>query len=102
MGSVCGGLVAGIMALSLKYGRGRDELAGMEGLLKVYPHPVLQEFYRRFCEQNGSDLCREIIGINLGNDEERAKWYAAGGHDECVRRAGRTARLAAELLTSGD
>lgn len=97
-------MAGGVMALSMKYGRARSELGSYEALSASgkYPHAAIQNFYKRFCEQNKSALCREITGIDLGNAEERQKWAAAGGHEECMRRVGRTARLAAEFLASPD
>lgn len=99
MGSICGALAGGILALSVKYGRGRDELGKDSTTLQgKYPHQTIREFYRRFREAEGSALCNEITGIDLDNEEQRVKWYNAGGHDDCMKRVGRAARLAAELL----
>ncbi len=99
MGSICGALAGGILALSVKYGRGREDLGGDSSTLQSkYPHPVIREFYARFRQAEGSALCNEITGIDLDNDEQRAKWNKAGGHDACMKRVGRTARLAAEFL----
>ncbi len=99
MGSICGALAGGMLALSVKYGRGRDELGKDSSTLQgKYPHPVIREFYKRFQQSEGSALCNEITGIDLDNEEQRVKWNKAGGHDDCMKRVARTARLAAELL----
>ena len=64
-GSVCGALAGGVMALGIKYGTNEPS---SEGRLKVYE--VAQKFFKRFEEQHGSVLCRELIGYDLSIPEE--------------------------------
>ena len=64
-GSVCGALAGGVMALGIKYGTNEPS---SEERLKVYE--VAQKFFKRFEEQHGSVLCRELIGYDLSIPEE--------------------------------
>lgn len=59
-GSVCGALTGGVMALGVKYGTSEPSL---EKRLKAYE--IAQKFYKQFEKQNGSVLCRELIGYTF-------------------------------------
>ncbi len=64
-GSVCGALTGGVMALGIRYGTNEPSL---EKRLKAYE--IAQKFYRWFEKQNGSVLCRELIGYDLSDPKE--------------------------------
>ncbi len=67
-GSVCGAVTGGVMALGVKFGTNEPS---SEGRKKAYE--LAQRFYRQFERENGSVLCRELIGYNLSNPEEYEK-----------------------------
>jgi C_GCAxxG_C_C family probable redox protein len=67
-GSVCGALTGGVMAISIKCGTN-------EPLIKerLEAYETSQKFYEQFEAQNGSVLCKELIGLDLSGPEERDK-----------------------------
>ncbi|MGQ9538832.1 MAG: C-GCAxxG-C-C family protein [Candidatus Bathycorpusculaceae bacterium] len=67
-GSVCGALTGGVMALGVKYGTSEPSL---EKRLEAYE--IAQKFCKQFEKQNGSVLCRELIGYDLSNPKELEK-----------------------------
>jgi C_GCAxxG_C_C family probable redox protein len=67
-GSVCGALAGGVMALSVKFGTNEPS---SEKRKKTYE--LACAFYRSFEKQNGSVLCRELIGYDLSNSQESEK-----------------------------
>jgi C_GCAxxG_C_C family probable redox protein len=67
-GSVCGALTGGVMAISVKYGTSEPSV---NKRLKAYE--TVQKFYERFEAQNGSVLCKELIGFDLSVPEQRDK-----------------------------
>lgn len=67
-GSVCGGVAGGVMALGIRFGTNGPST---EGRKRAYQ--LAQRFYRRFERENGSVLCRELIGYDLSDPEELEK-----------------------------
>ena len=73
-GSTCGAVTGAFLVIGLKHGRSRPEdLAAKE---KTYA--LVREFILRFQEQQGSIICRELIGVDISTPE---------GH-EAARRQG--------------
>lgn len=102
MGSVCGALTGGVMALGLKYGRSRNDIGSYESLRSSYA-PV-QKLYKRFEEEFGTTICYEIqkrFGgpFDLKDPEQyEAFQEATGYHTECAKIVGKTARMVAEIM----
>jgi len=67
-GSVCGALTGGLMAIGIKYGTNEPPM-GKE----TRAYELGETFYRRFEKQNGSVMCRELIGLDLSDTEQRKK-----------------------------
>ncbi|MGB8779794.1 MAG: C-GCAxxG-C-C family protein [Candidatus Bathyarchaeia archaeon] len=67
-GSVCEALTGGVMAISVMYGTNEPL---MKNRLKAYQ--TAQKFYEQFEAQNGSVLCKELIGFDLSVPEQRDK-----------------------------
>lgn len=68
-GETCGCVVGALIALGIKYGNyiANDNVTKNELLkLKV-------EFESAFSKENGSCICREILGYNLSNQEEMVR-----------------------------
>jgi C_GCAxxG_C_C family probable redox protein len=111
MGTTCGALLGGIMAMGLACGR--DNLDD-----PVYPQPevvddvyqlpksmmLIRGFYQRFIQEFGSPSCRDLQIRLFGRSfevcvlEEEEKFQLAGGHLKCVELVGKAARLAAEVI----
>jgi C_GCAxxG_C_C family probable redox protein len=73
-GSVCGALTGGVMAIGTKYGTNEPST---EKRSNAYDRA--REFYRQFERQNGSVLCRELIGLDLSDAKQLKK-----AHEENV------------------
>ena len=69
-GEVCGACTGALMALGLKYGQ--SDIEDMESRKKT--NDVTAEFLDMFQKENGSYICRELLGCDLGTDE--GKRYA--------------------------
>ncbi|MFH1090953.1 MAG: C-GCAxxG-C-C family protein [Pseudomonadota bacterium] len=102
MHSVCGALLAGALALGLKYGRERAELADTEKLFKSMEY--VEKLYRRFEKEFGSVMCRDIREKLLGEyidtkiPEEYQRAVQLGLYEKCSDLASQTARMVAELM----
>jgi len=68
VGSVCGALTGGVIAIGLKYGTNNPSAEKRE---KAYS--MARKFYTQFGKDCGSVLCRELIGYDLTNPEELEK-----------------------------
>lgn len=95
MGSVCGAILGGVAALSLRYGRGRIEETEDPRL-----YPLCAELYRRFgSEVETSPCCRDITATDFTNPAEIKAFYASPEkRSRCGRLVGRTAELVREIL----
>lgn len=67
-GSACGALTGGLMAIGIKYGTNEHS---SEKAARAYK--LAKTFYRHFEKQNGSNICRELIGLDLSDTEQRKK-----------------------------
>lgn len=60
-GQLCGAVAGALMVLGLKYGHCHSDNA--EEKSRAYSYAV--EFNKRFCEKNGSVVCKELLGYDL-------------------------------------
>ena len=67
MGETCGAVTGALMVIGLKYGKTK---AGDEGA-REKTYESVGEFMKRFKSRHGSLLCRELLGYDLSNPEER-------------------------------
>ena len=69
---VCGALTGAFMVIGLQYGR--DEADGEKyGPQTEKTYRLVAELASRFRARNGSIYCRDLIGHDLSNPEERAR-----------------------------
>jgi len=68
MGEQCGAVTGALMVIGLKYGKTKT---GDEGA-RDKTYKLAQELMTRFKERHGSIICRELLGYDLSNPEERA------------------------------
>ena len=66
-GEVCGACTGALMALGLKYGQ--SDIEDMESRKKT--NDITVEFLDMFKNENGSYMCKELLGCNLSTDEGR-------------------------------
>ncbi len=98
----CGALAGGIIALSCKYGRSRENFA--EGrYLKSYQ--IGKRLYDRFVQEYGSCICREVQerifgrSFDMWDAKEYEEFERAGGHrDKCPSVTGNVAMWVAQIL----
>ena len=64
-GEVCGACTGALMTLGLKYGQ--CEIEDLEGRAKT--NDVAVKFLEAFRKENGSYLCRELLGCDLSSKE---------------------------------
>lgn len=93
---VCGAVSGMFMVVGLLYGY--DDPANKEA--KAAHYKLIQELSSKFKEQNGSIICRELLGLNKGPDtpipEERTAGYYA--KRPCVELVGTAAKIVEELI----
>jgi C_GCAxxG_C_C family probable redox protein len=102
--SVCGGYAAGVMAISHLCGRERSNFSDPDGI-RFRTFKLIREFTRRYTQELGSIICREIQTRIFGrpfyiaDPDDFAKFEAAGGHDDkCTQVVGLATRLAVEYI----
>jgi C_GCAxxG_C_C family probable redox protein len=106
MGSACGALTGGVMALSLKYGRDLQAFkAGDPEGIRFNAYEKAKKLYKRFEDEYGSVICRDIQkkifgrSFNLRNPQEFKEFEKAGAHvDKCPNVVGRAAQWVAEIM----
>jgi C_GCAxxG_C_C family probable redox protein len=96
VGSFCGALAGGILALGMKYGLEREQFGDIDALIQSY-QPVI-EYYRAFESEFGSRYCHEIIGCDLADPKERERWLERGGWEECSKLVGKAAGIVSDII----
>ena len=71
---VCGACTGALMALGLKYGMCED--GDLESKERANSYAV--RFLDEFAKQNGSYICRELLGCDIATDEGKAYARANG------------------------
>ena len=74
LGNVCGCVSGAVMALGLALGHDKPNETEIS---KELTEKVL-EFQKRFAEENGSVVCRELLGIDISTPEGMAEVKASG------------------------
>ena len=91
-GEVCGAVTGALMTLGLKFGSAN---ADEEETIRV----ASQEFMRRFEEEKGSLLCRELLGYRLIVPEELEQARQSGiFQNTCPFLVQRATELAKEIM----
>lgn len=67
MGETCGAVTGALMVIGLKYGNTKT---GDDGA-RERTYELVEEFVTRFKSRHGSIVCRELLGYDLSNPEER-------------------------------
>lgn len=96
-GEVCGACTGALMALGLKFGQ--CDIEDLESRKKT--NDVTVEFLDMFKTENGSYLCRELLGCDLSTDE--GKRYAKDKKlfvEFCPKMVESAVLIAVKLLNS--
>lgn len=72
-GDTCGAVTGAMMALGLAQGSAQAEEAAKQ---RVYAS--VEQLFREFQERNGSRICRDLLGCDLGTEEGRRKAHETG------------------------
>jgi len=65
MGGTCGVLTGAFMVIGLKYGKTKAE----DDQAKEKTYELVREFAKRFKSRNGTIVCNELLGCDLGTPE---------------------------------
>jgi len=82
------------MAIGMKMGRADSK--DKKAVAKVYEK--CREFWNQFDKKFGSNVCYDIIGFHLDNEEERQKWLSQGGIERCAAIVEKTAKMLCNFL----
>ena len=77
MCEVCGALTGAFMVIGLKYGKVITD-GTRYGTDTETTYRLVAELAKKFQEKNGSIYCRDLIGHDLSNPDERAKVIQLG------------------------
>lgn len=94
-GEVCGACTGALMVLGLKYGQ--FEIDDLDSRLKT--NDVTVRFLELFRDENGSYLCKELLGCDLATQEGKA--YAREHNlfvDYCPQLVVSAVKIAEQLL----
>jgi len=70
-GSVCGAVTGGLMAIGIQRGTNEPPSKSAEKSTRAYQ--LAGTFYRQFEKQNGTVMCRDLIGLDLSDPEQLKK-----------------------------
>lgn len=94
-GEVCGCVTGALMAVGLKYGQ--CTVDDYESRTKS--RELCMEFYEKFKAENGSCICRELLGYDFGKEEDLKKLVEEKLYlDICPKLVRSAARIASELM----
>ena len=105
---LCGGYSGGIMAMSMFYGRTREEEATKQGRADKYvSFRMAAALHDKYIEKYGTVICSKIHekiygrSFDLRDDEQKQAFRDAGAHereDGCCAAVGDGARWAIEMI----
>ncbi len=67
MGQTCGAVTGAFMVIGLKHGKVKAE----DEEAKEQSYKIVREFVKRFKSLHGSIMCKDLLGYDLDNPEER-------------------------------
>ena len=95
MGRTCGAVTGALMVIGLKHGQ--VNLADAESQKKTYT--LVKEFIDKFTALHGSVECRELIGYDLSNSDERKSARDSGVfRNKCPSFVYDSARILEDVL----
>lgn len=92
---VCGAVTGGIMALGLRYGRTSDT----DSTATYDTYGKVNELMERFARENGSCICRKLLGgVDLKTDEGQSQYAQRGLIKVCERCVESAERIVESLM----
>ena len=95
LGETCGAVTGALLIIGLKYGRREVRDAGATETT----YSEVSEFKRRFAALNGSIVCRELVGYDIGTAAGMAAATGNGAFNGCPRYVRDAARIIAEQMS---
>jgi C_GCAxxG_C_C family probable redox protein len=93
-GRTCGAVTGAYMVIGLKHGRGISKDVEAKG--KTYQ--IINEFSDKFQKNNGSLLCKEIIGCNINTPEGMDFFNQNNLLEKCIKCVKSAAEILEEIL----
>ena len=94
-GEVCGACTGALMALGLKFGQAKEQ--DMESRSKT--NEVTDRFLDKFKKENGSYMCKELLGCDLSTEEGIAQALEKKLFTEfCPKMVETATKIAEEIL----
>jgi len=94
-GSTCGAVNGALMAIGLEHGRTKVE----DEAARDKTYEAARDFLARFRREHGSDVCRELLGVDIGTPEGREAAMKAGlFRTRCPDLVRSAARIASTLV----
>ncbi len=94
-GEVCGCVTGALMAIGLKYGQATVEDMDSREKSRV----LCMEFYERFKVENGSCICRKLLGYDFGNPKDLKVLQETKPYLEiCPKLVETAARIACDII----
>ena len=98
-GELCGAVSGALMVLGLLYGHGKRG----DAAAKARAYALSEEYMNRFIRENGSVVCRELLGYDLSVPEQMASIREKDlFHVRCPEIIRSAAAILDELLTELD
>jgi len=95
MANVCGAVSGAFLVLGLKHGAATAQ----EREAKEKTYQLVREFAARFKARNGSIVCRELLGFDIGTPEGLEEAKRRDVHNNVCAKLGRDAgEILEELL----
>jgi len=91
MGQTCGAVTGAFMVIGLKHGKVKAE----DDEAKEKSYEIVREFVKRFKSLHGSIMCKDLLGYDLDNPEEREQ---AEEKQVCETRCPEFVQNAVEIL----
>lgn len=98
-GEVCGACTGALMAIGLKYGQ--FDISDVES--RTLTNQLAVRFLEAFAKENGSYLCRELLGYNFAVPEEfEAAMQAGICNEKCPKMVASAAKILNGILAENE
>jgi C_GCAxxG_C_C family probable redox protein len=99
MGETCGAVTGAFMVIGLKHGRTRAD----DDPAKEKTYEIVHEFVQKFLAKHGSIVCKELLGYDLGKEDEEKDAQEEGLFEKiCPDLVQSAAQILEDLLPSSE
>jgi len=99
-GETCGGVIGGLMAIGILYGR--EDPKDTDSFFRAIAYG--RKFCKQFEKEFGTVMCRDIVKqrfgkeLNLASPEDAKEFVKMDGYKRCSYVPGRAARIVAQMI----